>query len=206
MSIKILGGLVKGQSLLVPKGQTIRPTSVMLRRKIFDANQNLDEWVFVDFCAGSGAIGIEAISRGAMELYSIEVNPKVYFHLEKNIGLLKEKLTGMDINLPIKAIKSGCVSWLAKFKENYKFWPQEKKDQTIIFLDPPYEHKKLYKSFVKELYSDEKWFSGRFWLESDNQKGLDQKEASQLLEEFGELKIYKHSQSYILCVKSHSIS
>ena len=57
MSIKILGGFARGQVLAVPKTDSIRPTSVMLRRRIYDFFQDLDGFYFLDICAGSGAMG-----------------------------------------------------------------------------------------------------------------------------------------------------
>ena len=74
MSVKILGGPLKGLDLKVCDSKTLRPTSVMLRRKIFDSHQNLEGFFFVDACAGTGAVGIEAFSRGAQKSYFFENN------------------------------------------------------------------------------------------------------------------------------------
>jgi 16S rRNA (guanine966-N2)-methyltransferase len=63
MSIKILGGIAKGTILFLPDEKLTRPTLVLLKRKIFDAIQNFDGKIFIDACAGSGAIGLEAWSR-----------------------------------------------------------------------------------------------------------------------------------------------
>ena len=84
MSLKILGGFARGQILAVPKGDLIRPTSVMLKRRIYDFYQDLSGVTFIDLCAGSGAMGFEAWSRGARRIYLNEVNRHVLMTLEEN--------------------------------------------------------------------------------------------------------------------------
>jgi hypothetical protein len=74
MSIQILGGLARGRTLDVPTGNLIRPTSVMLRRRLFDARQDMSSFHFYDLCSGSGSVGIEAWSRGAEALFLNEKN------------------------------------------------------------------------------------------------------------------------------------
>ena len=77
MSVKILGGFARGLNLLVPKGDLIRPTSIMLKRRVFDFFQRMDDKIFIDLCAGSGAVGLEAWSRGAQKF--ISTNPIAMF-------------------------------------------------------------------------------------------------------------------------------
>ena len=91
MSVKVLGGWAKGFSLKVPQGDQVRPTSVMLKRRVFDSVQNLEGTIFIDGCAGSGAMGIEAWSRGASEVHLLEKSPKVYRNLEENVKRLEDK-------------------------------------------------------------------------------------------------------------------
>jgi 16S rRNA (guanine966-N2)-methyltransferase len=78
MSIKILGGVAKGFTLVTPSESITRPTSVLLKRRLFDFYQNLNGHYFIDLCAGSGSIGIEAASRGAYPVLLVESNPKAY--------------------------------------------------------------------------------------------------------------------------------
>ena len=56
----------------------------MLRRRIYDSWQNLNDVIFVDLCAGSGAMGFEAWSRGAKKVYLNEMNRHVLKTLEEN--------------------------------------------------------------------------------------------------------------------------
>ena len=91
MSITIIAGFAKGLKLQVPS-RGVRPTSVMLKRKIFDSNagrlESFDR--FVDLCSGSGAIGLEAISRGAQKLLSVEKNRSPFEILRKNVVHFQE--------------------------------------------------------------------------------------------------------------------
>ena len=90
MSLKILGGKAKGFTISVPPADTIRPMQVMLKRRVFDSYQNLEGVTFVDLCAGSGAVGLEAWSRGADEIYYSE---KVYQVCFQTSGNLKSHTT-----------------------------------------------------------------------------------------------------------------
>ena len=90
MSIRILGGLGKGHVLEVPPENITRPTSVMLRRKLFDRYQDISDYTFIDICAGSGAMGLEAISRGAKKVIFIENSQKALSILKKNIKSIRK--------------------------------------------------------------------------------------------------------------------
>lgn len=172
MSIKLLGGFARGQVLAVPKGDAIRPTSVMLRRRIYDFFQDLEGFSFLDICAGSGAMGFEAWSRGAEKVYLNEVSKHVLKTLEDNREhlLIKNhhKKTG-----EIRISNVPAQKFIREFKDAYKNLNEEQKKQTIIFLDPPYSLKNIYFDVIKELTSgEEPWYFGQLWIESDPKKGI----------------------------------
>lgn len=193
MSLKILGGFARGQILAVPKGDLIRPTSVMLRRRIYDFYQTLDGVVFVDLCAGSGAMGFEAWSRGAGRVYLNEVNRHVLKTLEENRENLlvrnHHKKTGDIICSHFPAEK-----FIKQFKSDYEKMTDQQKEETVIFLDPPYSEKNIYHEVIRVLL-EETWYFGQLWVESDPKKGIP-KEA---LSEIGLVpdKIYEQGDSYI---------
>lgn len=178
MSIKILGGFARGQVLAVPKSDTIRPTSVMLRRRIYDFFQDLDEYYFLDLCAGSGAMGFEAWSRGAARVYLNEVSKHVLKTLEDN----RENLLIKNHHKKAGEIKISNISaekFIRQFKNEYQKFDEKQKKKTIIFLDPPYSLKSIYFDVVKELTgsdegagNEEPWYFGQLWLESDPKKGI----------------------------------
>lgn len=83
--MEILGGLAKGMTLKVPAGREVRPTSVRSRRALFDMLGDLTGKHFCDFFAGSGAVGIEAASRGASHVLLVEKAPAALAAVRDNV-------------------------------------------------------------------------------------------------------------------------
>lgn len=163
MSIKILGGIAKGFPLLTPKLDTTRPTSVLIKRKLFDWRQHLDDYFFVDLCAGSGAMGLEAFSRGSQKVFLNELNRTAFFTLKDNKNKL-EKAFSLDSSI-IKISNIDAKSWVLK-ELPYEF---QDTSNVILYFDPPYENHSLYFEVLKLL--KEASFEGELWVESDKLKG-----------------------------------
>jgi 16S rRNA (guanine966-N2)-methyltransferase len=194
VALKVLGGLYKGLTLDLPSSTDTRPTGNLLKRKIFDSVGDFVGIIFCDLFAGSGSMGFEALSHGADRVYLIEDNPRVFMILEKN----RQKFKSDQVYLS----KQSALIWLKKFRSIYESFSNEEKEQTVIYLDPPYERHDLYSKAIKELLKDE-WFRGHLWIESDVKKGLN-------LDQFKDLEEYRykqsrslftHGDSYILCLK-----
>ena len=168
MSVKILGGIASGFVLATPKGKLIRPTASNLKRKVFDSRQNFAGMVFIDACAGSGAIGLTAWSRNADELWLVEADKNVYKVLKKNVEKIHNAYRNESSNIHL--VKEDFESWIMKFKKIYGNWDREKKKNTIIFMDPPYEQTMFHRRMIKYLASGR--YSGEIWIESDQKKGL----------------------------------
>lgn len=121
--IKIKGGFLKGKNIYVP--DLIRPTQDKVKKGIFDILGNkVRNSVFLDLFAGSGNMGIEAISRGAKLCYFVEKSKKYVEIIEKNIRELK-------IEEKAKIIKIDAEIFVKKSKEKFD----------IIFADPPYNYR-----------------------------------------------------------------
>lgn len=122
--MRITGGTFKNQILKSPKGIQTRPTSERLRETVFNIAQGYVEGkTFLDLYAGSGAVGIEAISRGASFATFIEKDRRALESLRENIKKLGlEKQTQVLI---------GDVLTLLKKLSQSSF--------DLIFIDPPYE-------------------------------------------------------------------
>lgn len=165
MAVSILGGRAKGHSLLVPKGDLIRPTSVRLKRKVFDSHQDWSGRTLVDLCCGSGAFGLEGWSRGAEDVLLIEKNKKVVSFTQKN----KDSLEKIFNAQKIKIYSDDVIKFLNHFALTYQSWGEEKRLNTYLFFDPPYEFKDLYEK-VFSFILDKMNFIGEFWIESDRQK------------------------------------
>jgi 16S rRNA (guanine966-N2)-methyltransferase len=127
--VRIVAGRHRGRRLLAPTGETVRPTSDRAREALFNilshgqmaaAGIPFAEAAVLDAFAGTGALGLEALSRGAAEAVFIEKDREALAILRKNIEALGEGLRSRivpgDATRPTRA-QSGC---------------------TVAFLDPPY--------------------------------------------------------------------
>ncbi|MCH2285535.1 MAG: RsmD family RNA methyltransferase, partial [SAR324 cluster bacterium] len=86
--IRIIGGEYRGRKLKVPPGMDIRPSSDQLREGLFNMLSALADFgsmIFLDLYAGTGAIGLEALSRGAKKVVFIEASRKNMSVLKQNI-------------------------------------------------------------------------------------------------------------------------
>ncbi len=164
MSIRVLGGFAKNFLLVTPKTDTTRPTSVLLRRRLFDWRQNLEGYRFVDLFAGSGAMGIEALSRGAQCVYLNDSHKLAFKSISSNCEKLKSsyKIDSSLIDLSnfdgLQWVKKNLVSLSDFFTE------------MILYIDPPYEKHQIYHDLFKELKN--LGYTGEVWVESDKLKGV----------------------------------
>lgn len=86
MSLRVIAGTWKGRRLAAPAGLATRPIPDRIKQSLFDAlGQDLAGWRVADCCAGSGAFGIEAASRGAAEVHLIENSPDAAAIIRSNL-------------------------------------------------------------------------------------------------------------------------
>jgi 16S rRNA (guanine(966)-N(2))-methyltransferase RsmD len=120
--MRIISGKYKGRVIKMPKG--IRPTQDKVRKALFDILGNVEGLSFLELFAGSGAVGLEALSQGAKEVVFVEKDRKCAKGIEKNLSLL------------------GCLSFnnviTLDVDEAIKRFLKDKKKFEIIFMDPPY--------------------------------------------------------------------
>ncbi|MDN3509517.1 MAG: 16S rRNA (guanine(966)-N(2))-methyltransferase RsmD [Candidatus Neptunochlamydia sp.] len=122
--MRITGGFLKNQSLKTPKGDKTRPTSEKLRQSVFNIAQTyVENCTFLDLYAGSGAMGIEALSRGAKEATFIEKDRSA-------LKILRENITELYLS-PLTTLIVGDVLLLLKRLNGKTF--------DLIYIDPPYE-------------------------------------------------------------------
>ncbi|HEX5070370.1 MAG TPA: RsmD family RNA methyltransferase, partial [Vicinamibacterales bacterium] len=84
--MRVIAGRLKGRRLQAPAGARVRPTSGSLRETLFNVLGPLDEMRVLDAFAGTGALGIEAYSRGAASITFIEQDPKALHVLRENVS------------------------------------------------------------------------------------------------------------------------
>jgi 16S rRNA (guanine966-N2)-methyltransferase len=127
--LKIIGGEFKGRNFYMPEG--IRPTQSITRKALFDIlGQDMEGITFLDLFAGSGAVGLEAISRGASKATLVEKDPKCAGVISENIALLSIKADEGG-RLPIEVIQTDALAVIkVLFRQEKKF--------DVVFVDPPY--------------------------------------------------------------------
>ena len=125
--MRIVAGEFKGKPLKMPKGTRFRPTSGKVKEALFSMiDARLPGAVCLDLFAGSGSLGLEAISRGATRCYFCDAAKESLALVRENIARCGAQPRSFLINGPYT--KALCAL-------------PEKAD--IIFLDPPYEKKLL---------------------------------------------------------------
>jgi len=132
--MRVIGGKFKGLKLMSPNDLGIRPTSDRLKEALFSIleskkyNININNSSVIDICSGTGALGIEALSRGANKIYFIDQETKSIQIIQKNISKLK---INNEDKIFIKVIKDKSTKALKKI--NHVF--------DIVLIDPPYKTK-----------------------------------------------------------------
>lgn len=86
--MRIVAGRFGGRRLKAPKGEATRPTADRVKEALFSVLGPLDDLVVADLFAGTGALGIEALSRGAARAVFVEKNPKALEALRENLAML----------------------------------------------------------------------------------------------------------------------
>ncbi|HAZ11838.1 MAG: hypothetical protein A2X86_07700 [Bdellovibrionales bacterium GWA2_49_15] len=170
MSVQILGGRFKGFSVQVPVRGS-RPTTVLLRRRIFDRYQNLSGYSFIDALAGSGSVGFEALSRGASSVIFVESQREAIALLKKNIQGLVQWSHSQESALPIRTVHQDVKLFLRDWAIQYSKLDLHQQTNSIVFFDPPYEEHALYEN-LKETFFKDNFFQGELWIESDVKKGV----------------------------------
>ena len=127
--MRIIAGLAKGRNLISPSGAT-RPTSDRAREALFSTLESefgsIHDLTFLDLYCGSGAVGAEALSRGAAVVYAVDNDEKATNVARQNFALL-ENISGIGTT---SVITSSVGKFLDKTSE-LQF--------DVVFLDPPYD-------------------------------------------------------------------
>ncbi len=156
MSLRIVGGKFRGRILKTPKTDSTRPTTSMLREAFFNICAGSIEGArFLDLFAGSGAMGIEAISRGAIFTTCIEQGAQASQCIKDNVTLL-------GIEPLVQVLRADVLKALPRLLSPYD----------IIYVDPPYDldaHKVLRLIHAQKLLSPlgELFLEQRFEAKND---------------------------------------
>ncbi len=124
--MRISGGAARGITLAVPRGDLVRPATDGLRQAVFSAlGERVAGAFFWDLFAGSGAYGLEALSRGAAGGVFVERNAKAVACLKRNLDAV-----GRSLGAPPAAVAVATADALT--------WAPETAAD-LVFVDPPYE-------------------------------------------------------------------
>lgn len=120
--MRIISGTAKGRRLKSLPGEDVRPTTDKVKEGIFSAIQfDIEGRRFLDLFAGSGQMGLEALSRGAENATFVDSS-------SESIKVCKENISATDFEADSKIIRSDAISFLALTNDIFD----------IAFLDPPY--------------------------------------------------------------------
>jgi 16S rRNA (guanine(966)-N(2))-methyltransferase RsmD len=128
--LRIIAGKYRGRNLKSPPSLEVRPTSDRLRETLFNVLAPRIEGVrFLDLCAGSGAVGIEALSRGARHVTFADRSRKMCELIKSNLDLCRIERHESEV------VQAEAENYLRRFISKQ---PDSGKPWDIIFFDPPY--------------------------------------------------------------------
>lgn len=159
--MRVISGSLRGRVL---KGHNImgtRPTMDRVKESIFASIQDyLDESIILDLFAGSGNLGIEAISNGASEAYFVDNN--------------KECIKVINGNIRDFGILNNCITLKSDYKDAIKYFGSKNIKFNIIFVDPPYKYNIKNEILRLVINNDILYDNGIIVFEYQNEEAVDE--------------------------------
>jgi 16S rRNA (guanine966-N2)-methyltransferase len=121
--MRIIAGTHRGHTIYAPKGRDTRPTSDRVRENVFNILGVVDGAVVLDLYAGSGAMGLEALSRGAARAVFVERDGAAVRAIERNLDKLRLSATVLR--------QDAVTALVAEAASGRKY--------DLVLVDPPYE-------------------------------------------------------------------
>jgi 16S rRNA (guanine966-N2)-methyltransferase len=174
--MRVIAGKYRSRPLRTLRGMDIRPTSDKLRETLFNVltagnPAALEGSVWLDLFAGTGAVGIEALSRGAKEVHFVENSAPAAETIRKNLQTL--------------GIKDGFKIMQEELPRSFWRMERQRVAADVVFIDPPYRMKDAYTNTLRALAD-----SSLIWAMSvviaEHEKKFDPGE------EFGPLRRFRH--------------
>ncbi|MDQ4049199.1 MAG: 16S rRNA (guanine(966)-N(2))-methyltransferase RsmD [Actinomycetota bacterium] len=120
--MRVVAGELRGRRLALPPGRTIRPTADRVREALFSILGNVSGLRVLDLFAGSGALGIEALSRGASEAVFVDSS-------QRAVTAVRANLEALGLNAAVR--RRDALSFLRQGAADPAYH--------IVFVDPPYD-------------------------------------------------------------------
>ncbi len=135
--MRIIGGEAKGRRITLKKAflkkdaTPLRPTSAKVRKAIFDiVRDRIENCSFLDLYAGSGAVGMEALSRGASQVVFVDDSPL-------RVNTIKEIIHSIGFGIRAQVFRCSAALFIEKLSR------KDKISFDIVFVDPPYGSQEL---------------------------------------------------------------
>jgi 16S rRNA (guanine966-N2)-methyltransferase len=158
--MRVIAGSLGGRRFGAPAGRVTRPTSERVREALFAILGSLDGAVVLDLFAGSGALGIEALSRGAERAVFVERD-------DLAVGVLRDNLKALGIGPPEAEVRPAdafaALRTARARKETYD----------LVFIDPPYRHAPSWGSELSKVLPSLLAPAARVVVESDRRAPVD---------------------------------
>jgi 16S rRNA (guanine(966)-N(2))-methyltransferase RsmD len=182
--MRIITGKAKGVRLATLPGEAVRPTTEMAKEGIFSAIQfDLAEKSFLDLFAGSGQMGLEAISRGAKSATFVDCS-------EDSLKVVRKNIEKTRFTMQTKVIRS-------EYGEFIKFAGKRGLKFDFIFADPPYE-KDLTAELIKRIFrADLLNEGGLLMVETAAEELEEDKIPAEVKDQLESIKQYKFSKCYV---------
>ena len=166
-SIRIIGGRNKSYRIVFKASPDLRPTSDRAKETLFSWLQfELENKSCLDLFAGTGSLGLEALSRGAQHVTFVEKEKNLYKNIIKNIS-------NLGYENQIQAVCSDSFKWLKTNKQKFD----------LIFLDPPFDlidYKMLIRAIFQNNVLNE---DGKIFLESSKHTSIELSKTQNVLKD-----------------------
>jgi 16S rRNA (guanine(966)-N(2))-methyltransferase RsmD len=135
--MRVIAGTLRSRILQAPAGMATRPTSDRLRETLFNVlARRIEGARFLDLYAGTGAVGIEALSRGAAHVVFVE-------KAQQTIKVLRANLEHLGLKSRFRVVTGNVGGFLGR--------PEMDALVDVVFLDPPYDHVLEYAEVLRSL-------------------------------------------------------
>jgi 16S rRNA (guanine(966)-N(2))-methyltransferase RsmD len=145
--MRVIAGIYRSRILKSLKGLALRPTSGRLRETLFNVlGSGIQGSCFLDIFAGTGAVGIEALSRGAQHVSFIENHAP-------SAALIRKNLAALNVHSGVTVICADAIRALETLEAKVKAGPPDASDAAYdyIFIDPPYAAAADYSRVLQKL-------------------------------------------------------
>jgi 16S rRNA (guanine966-N2)-methyltransferase len=153
----VVAGAFRGRRLQAPRGTRTRPTADRVREAIFSILGTVEGTRVLDLFAGSGALGIEALSRGAAEAVFVDSAPRAVAAVRRNLAAIEVEAT-----VQRRDASAFLSEWVGRSKPGFD----------LVFVDPPYSSRGRLGERLDELLPGAITDSARIVTESDKRAPL----------------------------------